>query len=134
MDKSEARQKITSLLEHWRSLSPSQIRQDYQEANTCKDFILPLFDALGWNTGLADEVFAERQAAGGAVDYAFRIRGVSRFYLEAKPLRAELASNPNWVNQAVTYAYSKGVPWVVLTNFKELWALVATYAPNGSSP
>jgi predicted type IV restriction endonuclease len=122
MDKAEARQRIANLVAHWRSLTPSQIHQDYQEANTRKDFIRPLFDALGWNTALADEVFEEHRAANGAVDYAFRIRGVSRFYLEAKALRAELSSNSEWVKQAVTYAYSRGVPWVVLTNFKELWA------------
>src|SRR5918999_735013 len=131
MDKLEAKQKVANLKEYWRSLSPSRIRQDYQEANTRKDFILPLFDALGWNIALADEVFEERRAASGTVDYAFRIRGISRFYLvEAKPLRAELDSNPDWVKQAVTYAYSKGVPWVILTNFKGLWAFSGDVQPK----
>lgn len=130
MDKEEARQKVATLVQRWRSLSHSQVQRDYQEANTRKDFILPLFEALGWNTALADEVFEERRAASGAVDYAFRIRGVSRFYLEAKPLREELASNPDWVKQAVTYAYSKGIPWVVLTNFRELWAFSGDVQPQ----
>lgn len=61
------------------------------------------------------------ESASGAVDYAFRLRGVSRFYLEAKPLREDLASQPRWIQQAVSYAYNKGIPWVVLTNFKSLW-------------
>ena len=108
MDKAEARQKVAALVERWSSLSHAQVQRDYQEANTRKDFILPLFEALGWNTALADEVFEARKAASSAVDYAFRLRGVSRFYLEAKPLRAELASNPEWVKQAVTYAYLTG--------------------------
>jgi hypothetical protein len=125
-----SRQRITGLLERWRSLSNPQIRQDYHEANTRKDFILLLFEALGWNTASADEVFEEQPVAAGAVDYAFRIRGVSRFYLEAKALREELASNPNYVRQAVTYAYTKGVPWVVLTNFKELWAYSGDVQPR----
>ena len=130
MDKEEARQNIVTLIARWHSLSPAQIQRDYQEANTRKDFILPLFEALGWNTALADEVFEERRAASGAVDYAFRIRGVSRFYLEAKPLRTELTSNPDWVKQAVTYAYSKNIPWVVLTNFKDLWAFSGDVQPQ----
>lgn len=125
-----SRQRIAELLEQWRSLGNPQIRQDYHEANTRKDFILPLFDALGWNTASADEVFEEQRVATGAVDYAFRLRGVSRFYLEAKALREELASNPNYVTQAVTYAYTKGVPWVVLTNFKELWAYSGDVQPR----
>lgn len=130
MDKAEARQKVASLVEHWRSLSPAQIRQDYQEANTRKDFILQLFNYLGWNTALADEVYEERKAASGAVDYAFRIRGVSRFYLEAKALREELPLHPEWVKQAVSYAYARGIPWVILTNFKELWAFSGDVQPR----
>jgi type I restriction-modification system DNA methylase subunit len=130
MDKEQARLKVAALVERFHSLSYAQVQRDYQEANTRKDFILPLFEALGWDTALVDEVFEERRAASGAVDYAFRIRGVSRFYLEAKPLRAELSSNPDWVKQAVTYAYSKGIPWVVLTNFKELWAFSGDVQPQ----
>ena len=51
----------------------------------------------------------------GRVDYAFKIKGVSRFYLEAKHLKADL-NNAEYIKQAVTYAYNKGVTWAGLTS------------------
>ena len=128
--KEEARTKVAELVERWRSLTPGQVRNTYQEANTRKDFVLGLFRALGWDTDRAEEVFEERKAGRGEVDYAFRIREISRFYLEAKPLRDELASHPEWVKQAVTYAYNKSIPYVVLTNFRDLWVYNGDVRPQ----
>ena len=115
-----ARLQIADIVERWQSLSPADVRQ-YNEENTKNIFIQPLFEALGWDFHDINEVTAEQPAARGRVDFAFRVNGVSRFYLEAKPLRDELSSNSEWVKQAVGYAYGKGIPWVILTNFKELW-------------
>lgn len=61
----------------------------------------------------------EHDASKGRVDYAFKLNGVAQFYVEAKPLKADL-TNPNFIKQAVTYAYNKGVTWAVLTNFEGL--------------
>ena len=115
-----AKRQINAIVQRWQSLSPAVVRDDYNEENTKNRLIQPLFEALGWDF-LGDEVTAEHAAARGRVDFAFRVNGVSRFYLEAKPLRADLSSDPEWVRQAVGYAYGKGIPWVVLTNFKEIW-------------
>ena len=115
-----ARLQIAEMVHRWQSLSPADVRQ-HNEENTKNAFIQPLFEALGWNFHDIEEVTAEHAAAQGRVDYAFRVNGVSRFYLEAKPLYRDLASNSEWVKQAVGYAYGKGIPWVVLTNFKEIW-------------
>ena len=115
-----AERQISAIVQRWQSLSPADVRQ-YNEENTKNVFIQPLFEALGWNFHDIEEVTAEHAAAQGRVDYAFRVNGVSRFYLEAKPLRTELSSGPDWVRQAVGYAYSKGIPWVILTNFKDFW-------------
>ncbi|MDP3063363.1 MAG: N-6 DNA methylase, partial [Chloroflexota bacterium] len=98
----------------------------YNEANTKKDFIRPLFEALGWRFEGQDEVSEEHPVGSGRADYLFRIGGVSRFYLEAKSLRHDLASQPKWETQAVSYAYSKSISWAVLTNFKELWLFAAS--------
>ena len=106
VDKEQTRSQIEELVEKYQSLTASD-KDKYNEENTKKDFIQPLFEALGWDMANAEEVWAEHPAARGPVDYAFRIGGVARFYLEAKPLKSNLA-NPDWVKQAISYAYNKG--------------------------
>jgi predicted type IV restriction endonuclease len=55
--------------------------------DTRRIFILPLFDALGWDTtGNPDEVAEEVSGVAGRADYAFRIGGITRFLLEAKAI------------------------------------------------
>ena len=101
-------------------LATAELRQ-FNEENTKNVFIQPLFEALGWDFHDLSQVTAEYAAGKGRVDFAFRIRGVSRFYVEAKPLRDELTARPDWVRQAISYAYSRNIPWAVLTNFRHLW-------------
>jgi type I restriction-modification system DNA methylase subunit len=127
--KDEARATIAALVGRFQALTPAQVRDTYQEANTRKDFVLPLFRALGWNTDDANDVFEHRRVGRRFPDYAFLIRGVSRFYLEAKPLRENL-DDLEWVKQAVSYAYNKGIPYVVLTNFKDLWVYNGDVKPQ----
>ena len=114
----EAKQKVTELVAKYESLSSSQVKA-FNEANTKQSFIEPLFKALGWNVDDTNEVMLEEKASNGRVDYAFKLHGVSQFYLEAKSLKADL-TNPDYIKQAITYAYNKGVTWVVLTDFEGL--------------
>ncbi len=116
--KEEAREAVTELVARYDGLSDAQ-RQGLNEANTRKDFILPLFAALGWKTDDYSEVAEEVRAGQGWADYAFKIRGITRFYLEAKAAGIDL-EKPEWAVQAVSYAYNKGVSWAVLTNFAGL--------------
>jgi type I restriction-modification system DNA methylase subunit len=118
MNKEEARQKITELVKKYEALSAKDIK-GFNEANTKQGFILPLFAALGWDVFDTHEVAMEEAASNKRVDFAFKLNGVARFYLEAKPLKADL-NNPDYTKQAITYAYSNGVTWAVLTNFEEL--------------
>ena len=57
-----------------------------QYGNTKKDFIEPLFEALGWDVRNKDEVDAEKHVRPGFADYAFLLDGLVQFYLEAKAL------------------------------------------------
>ncbi len=118
MSKEEARQELAKLVDKYQSLTPPAIRK-YTEADTRRVFVLPLFHALGWDVYGRDEVAEEVKAATGRVDYVFKLRGVSQFYLEAKALKAEL-TKPEYVKQAITYAYNKGITWAVLTDFEGL--------------
>jgi type I restriction-modification system DNA methylase subunit len=118
MTKEEAKNKIAELLLKYEHLSASEIKS-YHEAKTKQGFIEPLFRALGWDFDDVNEVTPEESASKGRVDYAFKLNGVAQFYVEAKPLRADL-TNENYVKQTVTYAYNKGITWAILTDFHEL--------------
>jgi len=114
----EARQQIAKLVDQYQSLDERKIKT-FTEADTRRVFIMPLFHALGWDVYSREEVAEEVKAAIGRVDYVFRLHGVSQFYLEAKPLRADLTKS-EYIKQAITYAYNKGITWAVLTDFERL--------------
>jgi len=117
---------IAELIDKYEGLDARRLKQ-FNEENTKKDFILPLFRHLGWDVSNSDEVAAEEKSSNGRVDYAFKIGGVSKFYLEAKPLREDLNQRPDWAKQVITYAENKGVTWAVLTNFKQLMVFNAEW-------
>lgn len=118
MTKEEARQEIARLVAKYQGLTAPTIKK-YTEADTRRVFIMPLFHALGWDVYSREEVAEEVKASAGRVDYVFKLHGVSQFYLEAKALRADL-TKPEYVKQAITYAYNKGITWAVLTDFEGL--------------
>ncbi|MDD5338544.1 MAG: N-6 DNA methylase [Dehalococcoidales bacterium] len=128
MNKEEAKQKVAELVKKYEALSPAEIK-GYNEAATKASFIEPLFRALGWDTEDNNEVAPEHNASNGRVDYSFKINGVSQFFVEAKPLKADL-TNETYIKQAVTYALNKGVAWAVLTDFRELRIF---HAQNGNN-
>ena len=114
----EAKTEIERLVDQFASLS-TRNRKRYNEAATRQQFILPLFRALGWNIENTREVSPEERVSRGFVDFAFRIRGIPRFFLETKRIPADL-ENPRWAHQAINYAWLKGVTWAVLTDFEGL--------------
>lgn len=118
MSKEDAQNKISEIIAKYQALSPSAIKTT-NEQSTINGFIMPLFTALGWDFCDTNEVSPEYTASGGRVDLAFRLNGVSQFFLEAKKFSADL-NDPDFVKQAVTYAYNKGVTWAVLTDFQNI--------------
>lgn len=118
MNKSQAQEKIKALIEKYEYLKSAGLIKSYNEANTRKNFILPLFQTLGWDIQ-SEEVTEEEKASMGRVDYAFRIGNIPKFFLEAKSLKANL-DDPRWSKQVINYAWNKGVVWAVLTDFEEL--------------
>lgn len=114
---------ITKLIEKYNREKSKR----YNEEATKKDFILPLFKALGWDVENSNEVTPEDKVSTKRVDYAFKIDGISKFYLEAKPLdenldkyREQNSIKTTFAQQAVNYAYYKGCIWAILTNFSEI--------------
>jgi type I restriction-modification system DNA methylase subunit len=95
----------------------------FSEEETKKDFILPLFRALGWRVD-SSEVSAEERILRGRADYGFKIGGVTKFYVEAKSLSTDLGDR-TYLQQVIDYSYAKGVPWAVLSNFGRTIVLYA---------
>jgi len=114
------RAEIKRLVEKYESLS-HQKRRRYNEAQTRKDFIDPLLQALGWDVrGISrDEVTVEERTLAGFPDYTLKVENIPRVYIEAKPLDSDLY-NSEFAKQAITYAYNKGVTWAVLCNFERI--------------
>jgi len=105
---------IEDLVSKYQSLTPKE-KNSYNEANTVNSFIRPLFEALGWDFSNIGEVEAEKLIVKGRVDYLFKIKQVSKFCVEVKSIRHELTDEDR--EQAISYAYNKGVTWAILTNF-----------------
>lgn len=122
MDKDAAKKAISELVEKYKRLEQDGRLVHYNEEMTKNEFIEPLFEALGWdvrNRKVYDEVIKEHGVLRGRVDYALRLNGVDRLFIEAKPFRADMNNNA-WAKQVIEYGYNKGVTFVILTNFEVL--------------
>ena len=113
------KQEIKKLVEKYNRVAEEKRINQYNEEMTKKDFILPLFHALGWNTEDSSEVSAEEKISKKRADYSFRINDIPKFFLEAKPIKADL-NKPEYTEQAINYSWHKGCPWAVLTDFENI--------------
>ena len=78
--------------------------------------IEPLVAALGWDLLDIGEVEREFRVYDGTfLDYALRVDGVPKLFLEAKALNKSL-SDRAFIAQTVNYANNEGVVWCVLSN------------------
>ncbi|GAA4982448.1 hypothetical protein WHI96_12955 [Pseudonocardia tropica] len=92
------------------------VKKAANEANTKALVIEPVLKALGWDTTDIDAVEREVQIYDGTfLDYALKIDGTPRVFVEAKSLSGNL-SDKKFIAQAVNYANNSGVVWCVLTN------------------
>jgi len=114
-----AKQHIKELVEKYDKIVEEKRISRYNEEMTKKDFILPLFRALGWDVENSFEVTAEETISKKRVDYGFRINGIPKFFLEVKALKADL-NNVQFAEQAIGYAWHKGCTWAVLTDFENV--------------
>jgi hypothetical protein len=86
------------------------------EANTKALLIEPMIAALGWDPADLDSVEREVKVFEGTfLDYALKLHGKARMYVEAKGLNENL-DDKKFIAQTVNYANNDGVVWCVLTN------------------
>jgi hypothetical protein len=123
-------------------------RHDYEspafnEANVRNEFIAPLFSALGWDmqntAGYAEpykDVVLEStfKVSGGtkAPDYAFRIGGARKFFVEAKKPAIRIKSDPEASYQLRRYAWSAKLQLSILTNFAEFAVYDCRFEPKAT--
>ena len=103
----------------------------YNETQVRREFIDPLFVALGWdvaNEGGYSEAYKDVvhedaiKVAGAtkAPDYCFRIGGTRKFFLEAKKPSINIKDDTHPAYQLRRYAWSAKLPLSILTDFEEL--------------
>jgi len=112
-------QEIENLVRKYEDIKNSGKLKSYSEEQTKKDFILPLFEILGWNVYSRSEVSAEETISSERVDYGFYLNDRIKFYLEAKKFNVNI-HDEKFANQAIKYSFNKGATWAVLTNFETL--------------
>jgi predicted transport protein len=107
---------LTATLEQLLSTATKLKSSAGNEANTKALLIEPLLAALGWDTADLDQVEREYRVFDGTLlDYALKIDGKPRLFLEAKAIGSKL-EDKTFIAQTVNYANNAGVLWCVLTN------------------
>jgi len=120
IEKDAFKQKLKELVEKLDRLKQTGKSDSYSEEDTKKGFIEPFFKALGWSFEDREEVSAEEKISKGRVDYAFRIKGIPKLFIEAKAIREDLVATTKFHDQAIGYAWHKGCNWAILTDFEEI--------------
>jgi hypothetical protein len=102
----------------------------YNETQVRREFIDPMFEALGWDMdnkqGYAEaykdvvhEDAIKVGAATKAPDYCFRVGGTRKFFLEAKKPSVNVKDDIAAAFQLRRYAWSAKLPLSLLTDFEE---------------
>ncbi len=103
---------------------------DYKEAELCSEFLIPFFEALGWDMSnrqghaeaYKDVIHQESIRVAGAhnaPDYCFRIGGTRKFFLEAKKPAIDIVRDASPAYQLRRYGWSAKLPLSILTDFEE---------------
>ncbi|UCE60893.1 MAG: N-6 DNA methylase [Phycisphaerales bacterium] len=113
----------------------------YNETQVRREFIDPLFKALGWDVdnkqGYAEaykEVIHEDAVKVGsstkAPDYCFRIGSVRKFFVEAKKPAEDIKQKREHAYQLRRYAWTAKLPVSILTDFEEFAVFDCTKRPK----
>jgi hypothetical protein len=143
----QAHARIRELIDRFEAHAAAYMRSTYQEAEARKDFIDPMFKALGWDVDherqhnpYEQEIKVERGVtvakAQKRADYAFYLepnfRDV-RFFVEAKKPSVDLERDADAHFQTLRYGYSAGTPLAVLTDFEQIRVLDCRRKPHPDS-
>jgi hypothetical protein len=132
---------IRQLVEHFKQNQPSYRSGKFNEAQLRLEFLNPLFEALGWDvsnrSGYAEaykdvvvEPSLEVEGELKAPDYAFRIGGTRKFFVEAKKPAVNIQYEIYPAFQLRRYAWSAKLPLGILTDFEEFAVYDCRSKPN----
>lgn len=139
--KEQAYSKIQELVMRFDEQYDSYKQADYNETLTRRDFIDPLFKALGWdidnsqgNAEAYREVIHEDRVKIGkatkAPDYSFRLAGGKRlFFVEAKKPSVVVKDDISVAYQVRRYGWSAKLPVSIVTDFEEFAVYDCTKKP-----
>ena len=102
----------------------------YNEAQLRQEFLNPFFEALGWDVSnqkgysidyreVVHEDSIDVEGGARAPDYAFRIGGVRKFFVEAKKPAVDIQYDIHPAYQLRRYAWNVHLPLSILTDFEE---------------
>lgn len=122
--------RIQELVERFRENREAYRSGSYNETQIRREFIDPLFEELGWDIDNAqgyaeaykDVIHEDAIKIGGntkAPDYAFRVGGTRKFFLEAKKPAVNIRDDIHPAYQLRRYAWSAKLPLSILTDFEE---------------
>ncbi|PZS32329.1 MAG: restriction endonuclease subunit M, partial [Pseudonocardiales bacterium] len=134
---------VVALVRRFADNRADYLRSDYKETRLRREFVDPLFTALGWdvdNTGgyaeaYKDVVHEDTVRIGGrakAPDYSFRVGGTRKFFTEAKKPSVRLKNDAEAAYQLRRYAWNAKLPLSILTNFDEFAVYDTREAPRPS--
>lgn len=132
---------IRQLVEHFDQNHESFRSGKYNEAQLRQEFLNPFFEALGWDMfnkqGYAEaykdvihEASLDVEGATKAPDYAFRIGGTRKFFVEAKKPAVNIQYDIYPAFQVRRYAWSAKLPLCILTDFEEFAVYDCRSKPN----
>lgn len=140
--KDEAYNIIQQLVKRFDEQIESYKSGEYNETLTRRDFIDPMFKALGWDIdnsqGYAEayrEVIHEDKVKIGkatkAPDYSFRLPGGKRlFFVEAKKPSIDVKGDISVAYQIRRYGWSAKLPVSIITDFEEFAVYDCTKKPG----
>jgi type I restriction-modification system DNA methylase subunit len=128
-------------VEHFKQNQPSYRAGKFNEAQLRLEFLNPFFEALGWDvsnrSGYAEaykdvvvEPSLEVEGEMKAPDYAFRIGGTRKFFVEAKKPAVNIQYDIYPAFQLRRYAWSAKLPLGILTDFEEFAVYDCRSKPN----
>lgn len=135
-------EKVKQLVQRFNEQLPAYKKSDYNETQTRRDFIDPLFKALGWDIdnkqGYAEsyrEVIHEDKVKVGkatkAPDYSFRLAGGKRlFFVEAKKPSILIKDDIQPAYQVRRYGWSAKLNVSIITDFEEFAIYDCNRKPN----
>ena len=114
------------------------LKNSYNEHSCRIEYIDPLLYIFGWDVantkGLAPqyrEVIAENYSTQtDRPDYTLTLRGVPKFFVEAKKPAVDISRTPDSAKQARKYGWNANHKIVVLTNFEYLVIYDTTHVPQ----